>query len=65
MYKELFRFKAERDIESIKKGIQEATGESDFFGFDDVEDQREFLEKSIRDGFIEFDGEYVIINADM
>ena len=58
------RFKSERNLESIKKGFQEETGEADFFGFDDQEDQQAYLEKSIKEGFIEFDGEYVIINGD-
>ncbi len=64
MFRPILRFKAGNDLESIKKGLQEETGEEDFFGFDDAEDPQEHLEKAMRDGFIEFDGEYVIVNAD-
>lgn len=65
MFTELFRFKAGRDLESIKRGLMEQTGEDDFLGFEDEENQEEYLKKNIREGFIEFDGDEVVINADM
>lgn len=64
MFTQLFKFKAPRDLQHIKKGLQEQTGENDFLGFEDSENQNEYLQKAIQEGFIEFDGDYVIINAD-
>lgn len=65
MFKEMFRFEGRRDLESIKEGLKEQTGEDDFLGFEDAENQEEFLQRNIQEGFIGFDGDYVIINADM
>lgn len=65
MFKELFRFKGTQDLDSIKKGVQEATGEPDFLGFEETEDQAAALEKMIKAGFIEFSDDEVIINGDI
>ena len=45
MFTELFRFKASRDLESIKRGLMEQTGEDDFLGFEDEENQEKYLKK--------------------
>ena len=65
MFKELFRFKGSQDLDSIKKGVQEATGEPDFLGFEEMENQAAALEKMIKAGFIEFSNDEVIINGDI
>ena len=65
MFKELFRFKGSQDLDSIKRGLQEASGEPDFLGFEEMEDQAAALEKMINEGFIEFEKDEVIINGDI
>lgn len=65
MFKELFRFKGAQDLDSIKRGVQEATGEPFFLGFEETEDQAAALEKMIKAGFIEFEKDEVIINGDI
>ena len=65
MFKELFRFKGSQDLDSIKRGVQESTGEPDFLGFEEIEDQAAALEKWINEGFIEFEKDEVIINGDI
>lgn len=64
MFKEMLRFKGELTLESIKKGFQETTSEEDFLGFEEFEteeEQQAYLEESIKDGFIEQDGDEVVI----
>lgn len=66
MFKELFRFEGEsRDLEAIKRGIREATGDPDFLGFEEASDPEKKLEKNIKEGFIEFKDGYTIVNADI
>ena len=65
MFKELFRFKGSQDLDSIKKSVQEATGEPDFLGFEETEDQAAALKKWINEGFIEFEKDEIIINGDI
>lgn len=65
MFKEIFRFKGSQDLDSIKKGLQETTGEPDFLGLEEKENQAAELEKMIKAGFIEFSGDEVIINGDI
>ena len=65
MFKELFRFKGSNNLDSIKKGLQEATGEPDFLGLEGKEDQATELEKMIKAGFIEFSGDEIVVNGDI
>lgn len=66
MAKELFRFKSDRDLESVKRGLQNETGEQDFLGFEEYteryDSEQEYFIQMLKEGSIQFDGEYVIIN---
>lgn len=59
MYKVLFTEKAEKTVESVQAAFKRATGNSDW-GYDTMED----IEKSEREGFLEFHGDMMTVYAD-
>lgn len=65
MYKELFRTKLEsKSLENVKKAFQEATGEEDFMGFAEEDDENAYIKKLLNNGFIEFHDNEMIVFAD-
>lgn len=62
MFVEILRAEVEnRTVDGVNKAIYEATGDEDWT----IESEEEELEKEIREGFIEFDGNELVIFADM
>lgn len=55
MFTEMFRFKGELTIESVKEGVKLMTGEEDFLGFSDEENEQDYLDSLVRSGFVAFD----------
>lgn len=61
MFVEILRAEVEnRTVDGVNKAIYEATGDENWT----IESEEE-LEKEIREGFIEFDGNELVIFADM
>lgn len=60
MYGLLFETKAEKNVESVKEAFLRETGDSDW-GYDTIED----IEKSEREGFLEFSNGIMKVYADM
>ena len=60
MYALLFETKAEKNVESVKEAFLRETGNSDW-GYETIED----IEKSERQGFLEFSNGIMKVYADM
>ncbi len=56
------KFMAEPTVESIKKGLKEATGEDDILGFENEEDEEEYLNRCFQDGTILQEGDFLILS---
>lgn len=65
MYNELFRTKvASKNVEDVKKAFKEATGEEDWMGFAEEDDEKAYLDKLVKDGFIEFQNDEMVVFVD-
>ena len=65
MYNELFRTKvASKNVEDVQKAFKEATGEEDWMGFAEEDDEKAYLDKLVKDGFIEFQNDEMVVFVD-
>lgn len=65
MYNELFRTKvASKNVEDVKKAFKEATGEEDWMEFAEEDDEKAYLDKLVKDGFIEFQNDEMVVFVD-
>ena len=64
MFKEFFRTKCEKDVESVKQAFIRMTGE-DLSGLSEVDNPEDELEAQIRDGFLEFKDGFLIAYEDI